>query len=388
MIAKRTGTVFRMARRLAAALTAGCLIAVSAASGAAASSPSRDSSAAVGGPLLGGSGVVVQPLFGAPALPPASQLPAASWLVANLTTGQVLAAKAPHARFLPASTLKVLTALTLLPRLDPNARFAATPTDASVDGTRAGLVPGMKYSIKELFTCMLVDSANDAADALAEANGGIRRTVLQMNATAHELQANDTTADTPSGLDGPTEHTSAYDLALIARAAWQSPAFRRYVTTVRNQVPAPHHKHFMIYTHNNLLTTYRGDAGGKNGYTVAAGATYVGVATRHGQTILVTLMHAYPIWWPMAAKLLTWGFQANGKVTPVGTLVNPLPPQSATGVPTPVAHTTTASVHSSGHRLSRIDLIIIAITVIAATSTAVHRIRPRRYKPRLRLPPI
>jgi D-alanyl-D-alanine carboxypeptidase (penicillin-binding protein 5/6) len=383
------GTVVRMARRLAAALVAGSLIAVSAATGAAATAPTQNSEGTIGGPLLATSGVVVQPLSGAPALPPAAELPAASWVVANLTTGQVLAAKAPHAQFLPASTLKVLTALTLLHRLDPHSTFAATYHDATVDGTRAGLVPGMRYTIKELFTCMLVDSANDAADALAEANGGIKRTVRQMNAMAQTLQANDTVADTPSGLDGPTEHTSAYDLALIAQAAWQIPAFRRYVTTIRNRVPAPHHKHFMIYTHNNLLTTYRGDIGGKNGYTVAAGATYVGAATRHGQTIVVTLMHAYPIWWPMAAKLLTWGFQATGKVTPVGTLVQPLPPASATQTEAaPVAQTTLTTTHGHGRKLSPLEMVIVGITLIVATVVAIRRMRPRRYKPRLRLPPI
>jgi D-alanyl-D-alanine carboxypeptidase (penicillin-binding protein 5/6) len=383
------GTVVRMARRLAVALTAGALIAVSAATGAAAGTPTQDSGGTVGGPLLASSGVVVRPLAGAPALPAASQLPASSWLVANLTSGQVLAAKAAHQQFLPASTLKVLTAITLLHRLDPRATFAATYRDASVDGTRAGLVPGMSYSIKELFTCMLVDSANDAADALAEANGGIKRTVREMNGTARRLQAYDTVADTPSGLDGPSEHTSAYDLALFAQAAWQIPAFRHYITTVRNRVPAPHHRHFMIYTHNNLLTTYRGDIGGKNGYTVAAGATYVGAATRHGQTIVVTLMHAYPIWWPMAAKLLTWGFQATGKVAPVGTLVKPLPPTAATsGVATPVAHTTLATARGHRRELSPVEVAVIGITLLVATVVAIRRMRPRRYKPRLRLPPL
>jgi D-alanyl-D-alanine carboxypeptidase (penicillin-binding protein 5/6) len=381
-----------MARRLAATVLAGSLIAVSAASGAAATAPTRQTGAKhsandpIGGPLLGTSGVVVQPELGAPPLPAPSQLPASSWLVANLTTGQVLAAKAPHTRFLPASTLKMLTAVTLIPRLDPQAKFAATYLDATVDGTRVGLVPGFKYSIDKLFTCMLVDSANDAADALAEANGGIKHTVNQMNAEARELQANDTTANTPSGLDGPTESSSAYDLALIAKAGLSMPSFRRYVSTVRTRVPAPHGKHFMAYTHNYLLTTFKGDIGVKNGYTVNAQATYVGAATRHGQTILVTMMHAYPNFWPMARALLTWGFDANGKVTPVGTLVDPLPPP-ADPTTAPVAQAVTVS-HGHGRNLSPIEFLVVAITIVVATVTGYRRIRPRRRKPRLRLPPI
>ena len=99
-----------------------------------------------------------------------------------------------------------------------------------------------------------------------------------------------------------------------------------YVGTVSSTVPAPHHKHFQIYTHNRLLTTYRGDIGVKNGYTVAANATYVGAATRNGHTILITLMHAQPYFWDEARSLLDWGFRARGKVDPVGTLVDPQQP--------------------------------------------------------------
>jgi D-alanyl-D-alanine carboxypeptidase (penicillin-binding protein 5/6) len=209
-----------------------------------------------------------------------------------------------------------------------------------------------------------------------------------MNSEARELQANDTVANTPSGLDGPTESSSAYDLALIARAGLQIPAFRKYVGTISSKVPAPHGKHYMIYTHNYLLTTFKGDIGVKNGYTVAAQATYVGAATRHGQTILVTMMHAYPDFWPMARALLTWGFKANGKVSPVGTLVPPLPPPTSSHPTTaPVAQTVVVT-QTHGRKLSPIEVAIVAITVAVASFAGYRRIRPRRSKPRLRLPPI
>jgi serine-type D-Ala-D-Ala carboxypeptidase (penicillin-binding protein 5/6) len=359
--------------------------------------PHHQSATTIGGPLLASSGVIERPLPGAPPLPPAAELPASSWMVTNLTTGQVLAAKDPHGKFLPASTLKTLTALTLLPKLDPRSAFKVTFKDATVDGTRAGLVPGMSYPIKTLFTCMLEMSANDAADALAQANGGIAHTVTQMNTVAQHLQADDTRADTPSGLDGAGETTSAYDLALIARADFQIPAFRHYLSLATSTIPAPHHKHFEIQSHNNLLTTYRGDIGGKNGYTVAAQATYVGAATRNGQTILVTLMHAYPIWWPMAAHLLSWGFKANGKVTPVGQLVAPLAPpapkQVASVSPTaPTPRLVSSSAAGHGLRLPWFPIEVVAAAIVAvAIMTAGarrRRIRRRRYRPRLRLPPM
>src|SRR3954452_17574963 len=169
----------------------------------------------IGGPLLGTHGVVMQRLAGAPALP--RGLTASSWLVADADTGEVLAARAPHVRHRPASTLKVLTAVTLLPRLAPDQLVRTSYDDAAVDGSKVGLVPGMRYSVDTLFASMLVVSANDAAGALAEAAGGMRRTVSLMNAEARRLQAFDTHARTPSGLDADGEMTSAYDLALIAR---------------------------------------------------------------------------------------------------------------------------------------------------------------------------
>jgi D-alanyl-D-alanine carboxypeptidase (penicillin-binding protein 5/6) len=343
----------------------------------------------VGGPQLSATGVVASPLPGAPALP--SGVSAGSWLVADADTGEVLAAKAPHARFLPASTLKTLTAVTLLPLLDPSARTVATQADAAVDGSKVGLVPDHSYTIDQLFTAMLVVSGNDAADALAEAAGGLAHTVELMNAEAQHLQAYDTVARTPSGLDAAGETTSAYDLALIARAGLAMPAFRHYIGIVRSTMPAPHHKHFEIYTHNRLLTTFRGDIGVKNGYTVRAGATYVGAATRHGHTILITLMDAPPDFWPQARALLTWGFAARGAVAPVGTLVGPAQP----------ATTTHRSVNArpvvavdGGRRPSALfggDVPPWEVGALAATAAVMVVVTTRRFRrrrSRLSLPPI
>lgn len=342
----------------------------------------------VGGPLLAGRGIAVQPTPGVPALP--ANLTAKSWLVADLTTGQVLAAQDAHVRHLPASTLKTLTAATLIPRLSPTATFRTTNRDASVDGTRVGLVPGMRYSVRKLFQAMLIMSANDAADALAQANGGMDRTVAQMNAMAARLQADDTHADTPSGLDGPGESTSAYDLALIWRHDWTLPAFRRYLSTVRTHIPAPHHKRYEIYTHNYLLTTFRGDLGGKNGYTVAAHATYVGAARRAGHTILVSLMDANPDFWPDARALFTWGFQADGRATPVGQLVEPATAQPAQPAARPVsaayADTSASGAGAVSHDGRYFEYTALAVSLAVLAFVAVRR---RRHRPRrLTLPPI
>src|SRR3954449_10842098 len=338
----------------------------------------------IGGPLLGTHGVVMQRLAGAPALP--RGLTASSWLVADADTGEVLAARAPHVQHLPASTLKVLTAVTLLPRLNPSQLVRVTYDDAAVDGSKVGLVPGMRYSIDTLFASMLVVSANDAAGALAEAAGGTPATVAAVKATPRHLPAYDTPARTPSGLDATSETTSAYDLALIARAGLRMPAFRHYVQIVTSHVPAPHHKRYQIYTHDQLLTSYRGMIGGKNGYTVAASATFVGAARRHGHTILIALMHAPPDFWPQAGSLLDWGFAADGRVAPVGQLVDPesAAPQEK---PPSSSHTTVVlAARGSGGGVSTWQLAALGSS--AAVAIAVTARRQRRRGQRLSLPPL
>ena len=382
-----------MRKSLAAALAAGLMIAAPITSAAAAlaspydaGSPHDDSTGPIGGPRLGSGGLVVQALPGAPALP--TDLTMGSWLVADADTGEVLATKAPHERFLPASTLKTLTAVTLIPRLSPTQTQKPTFNDVAVDGSKVGLVAGYPYTVDTLFTAMLVVSGNDAADTLADAAGGIPATVRMMNAEAKHLQALDTVARTPSGLDAPGESSSAYDLALIAREGLSMPEFRHYISVVKATVPAPRRQHFQIYTHNRLLTTYRGDIGVKNGYTVAAGGTYVGAATRGGHTIIVTLMHANPDFWGQARQLLDWGFAAEGKVVPVGTLVAPVDPNARPVVEkvqaAPVVATDRRSTPASGGVASW-EIALLAVSASTAVMVTLRRLRRR---PRLSLPPL
>lgn len=306
----------------------------------------------LGGPALGTSGVATP--VGMPAPP---QVAAASWVVADLDTGTVLAARNPHGRYLPASTLKVLTALTLIPRLNPQKLVHPSWSDVNVDGTKVGLVPQLRYSVSQLFTSLLVVSANDAANTLADAAGGMAKTVAWMNDEATYLRAFDTTARDPSGLDAPGQRTSAYDLALIGRAALQLPEFRHYVAIRRAYIPAPAPQRRMeIDTHNRLLGDYPGAFGVKNGYTVAAQATFIGAAARGGHRLIVTLMHAEPRVWVDAASLLDWGFRVDGHTTGVGSLVDPLPPHAAV----PLSAKVDAGAHS-------------ALTHAAESQTLLHR---------------
>ena len=283
---------------------------------------------AIGGAALAGRGVIVSyPSRSAPRLP---GIQASAFVVADADTGQVLAAKDPHGWYRPASTLKVLTAISLIPVLNSNATVVASKQATSTVPNVASLVAGRAYKISDLFTALLTISANDAAIALTQAAGSFSEGMALINAEARHLQADDTVAVDPNGLDAPGQHTSAYDLALIARQALGMPAFIKYDETISQRFVVARRKAETLFNQNTLLTTYPGAIGGKIGWTSAAGATYVGMARRHGVTLIVTLLHCPALTEISSAeKLLNWGFSADGRVTPVGTLVGPLRPPSA-----------------------------------------------------------
>ena len=271
----------------------------------------------VGGPQLAQAGVIVNLAPGVPA-PPA--MPGASFLIADMDTGQILAARAPHTRRLPASTLKTLTALTLIPRLDADEQIVVQPEDVRVDGTRLGILPGTAYSVRTLLQGLLIASGNDAAYALARANDSVAVTLDEMNVTAAELGAFDTVAMDPSGLDKPGQTSSVYDLALIGRAAMELPDFRSYVATKQASFPGGRSSDgtmlpgFKIGSHNRLLYNYEGTIGIKSGYTIAAKQTFIAAATRAGKTYIVTQMASPNGSWRPTAALLDWAFAHGTQV--------------------------------------------------------------------------
>jgi D-alanyl-D-alanine carboxypeptidase (penicillin-binding protein 5/6) len=274
----------------------------------------------VGGARLAASGVVV-----AHEAPPLPRVPATAYVIANAKSRQVLAAKDAHGRYPPASTLKVLTAITMLPRLHPDTRIAASPLAASAVPNIIGVIPGRRYQVADLFRALLLISANDAAVALAQASGSFSKGIALMNAEARHLQAYDVVARQPNGLPAAGQVVSAYDLALIARRALQMPAFMKYDRTLAATFTGTRFGPVHMVNENGLLTQYPGGLGGKTGWTAPAGATYIGMARRNGVTLIVTILHATPLTTISSAeRLLDWGFAASGRVRPVGTLVRPL----------------------------------------------------------------
>src|SRR5215472_15335931 len=129
----------------------------------------------VGGPELAGHGVIVN--YPATQPRPLPKVKASAYVLADAGTGQVLAAKDPHGWYLPASTLKVLTAITLMPVLNPNATVVTTRRAATVEPSKVGLLAGRAYRISDLFKAMLLISANDAAMSVAQATGSVAQGV-------------------------------------------------------------------------------------------------------------------------------------------------------------------------------------------------------------------
>ncbi|MEU8435551.1 D-alanyl-D-alanine carboxypeptidase [Streptomyces sp. NPDC029216] len=296
----------------------------------------------VGGPRLGQPGTQVNPLPGAPALP--ANLSGRSWIVADAETGEVLAAHNAHWRLPPASTLKMLFADTVLPTLPKDQVHHVTDQDMDGVGPGSSLV-GVKedhdYSVHDLWLGVFLRSGNDAVHVLSAMNGGVEKTVKDMQAHAEELQALDTHVVSPDGYDAPEQVSSAYDLTLIARSGLQKQDFREYCGTVEAKFPGRQEagrprEFFEIQNTNRLMTgaggitPYKGIAGVKNGNTTMAGSTFTGAAQRGDKKLLVTVMNpdhgGLNSVYEETADLFDWGFAAVGKVKPVGLLV---PPKSA-----------------------------------------------------------
>ena len=302
--------------------------------GTAPTGPAGAPSVPVGGPQLAGRGVIVNyPASGGRRLP---HVPASAYVIADAGTGQVLAAKDPHGRYRPASTLKVLTAVALMAALNPDATVVASRRAANQIPSKVGLVQGDSYKVSDLFKALLMISANDAAVALAQAAGSYTRGMALINVEAHHLQAYDTVAMRPNGLDAKGQHVSAYDEALWARQALAIPAFMHDESLRKFRFPLrphrrPHRPRWVtLWTQNTMLSTFRGDLGGKIGWTTPARATFIGWAHRGHTTLVVTILHCTPLTeLTVASQLLSWGFAMDGKVRPVGQLVSPLPAVTA-----------------------------------------------------------
>ena len=270
--------------------------------------------------------------MGAVAVP---DIPAKAWLIADASTGQILAAKGLHDQLPPASTLKTLTAVALMPKLAPDDLHTAVAPDLQIYGSKTGMVIGHSYSIRDLWYGLLLDSGNDSALGLAHQYSAVTSDTLDLMAReAKRLQARDTVIRSPHGLDAPGQVSSVYDMALFARAALSIPLFTQISSTRSYAFPSPTGS-FQIQNENPLLGKYSGVLAGKTGFTTNAGRTFWVAVKRGNVTLLAVLFGIETGTTPASRALLDWGFANHSKVTPIGALPDPLKP---TITKAPAAH--------------------------------------------------
>lgn len=255
--------------------------------------------------LSAASPVSAQPVVEPAAAQPVPDGPAKAFLVADLDTGRVLASRDPYGTYAPASTIKVLLAMTVLDHLGPDNWARANESHTKVECSCVGLEPGQAYTTRQLVEAILMVSGNDAANMLADMLGGARVAVAAMNRKASLVGARSTKAGSPSGLDGPgwESVTTPHDLAVIMRAALKYPLIAATMRSPSAQFPGK-----TIHNQNELLTRYPGDLAGKTGFTNLARKTYVGAAQRGNRRLVVVQMYGTGDLYGQAIGLLDYGF--------------------------------------------------------------------------------
>jgi len=210
----------------------------------------------------------------------------------------------PDARLPMASLAKLMTALLLVEDGGLERELVVSPGAAAATGTRLGLRTGERFVASDLFTAMLVRSANDACRALADWSAGdLPRFVARMNARAAELGMADTTFANACGHDAPGQGTTVRDLAILARAAIAQPRIAADAARTEFSFRSLGGRGFSVRSTNALLGQFDGATGLKTGFTPGAGRCLIALARRDGHEVLAILLHAPDRWWDTVALL-------------------------------------------------------------------------------------
>lgn len=241
---------------------------------------------------------------------PPPTIEAAAYLVVDGDTGASLLESNANARLAPASLTKIATAIVVLERNPDLETIIEVHPDLEKllleDSSTMKLLPGDRFSLRELLYGLLLVSGNDAAIELANAlYGGEDAFVREMNRLAMRLNLRDTHFTDVHGLGGPGHYTTAHDLAVLSAHAMTFPIFREIVGTETHTTTGT--QEIFLYNFNPLLNYTPGVDGIKTGYTEEAGPTFVVSATRQGHRVYVIVLNAkaYPF---DAIALLEWAY--------------------------------------------------------------------------------
>ena len=233
-----------------------------------------------------------------------------SSILIEAKTGRVLYESNAHEPLPMASTTKIMTALVALENGNLNETVTAGKNAFGVPGTSIYLSLGEELPLIDMLYGLMLASGNDAAVAIAEHIGGdVEGFCQMMNERAADIGCEDTVFSTPHGLPAENHHTTARDLAMIAREAMQNPVFREIVSTQRASIPWEGRDYDRILNNKNkLLSEYPGAIGVKTGYTKAAGRCLVFAAERDGLELIGVVLNC-PDWFQQSAALLDRGFE-------------------------------------------------------------------------------
>lgn len=258
-------------------------------------------------------------------------LSAQASLLMDAENGNVLFERNARTRLPMASTTKIMTALVVLDLLSPDDLVCIDPAAVGIEGSSIYLYAGEWLTVRQLLLALLLESANDAAVALAiAACGSVDAFVEKMNLRAASLGLTDTHFENPHGLDAKDHYTTAYDLALITAQALADPLLREIMSTRRALIPlcdmqspeaaTPTNDPSLptgtrvLLNHNKMLRYYDGAIGGKTGYTQKSGRCLVSAAERDGLTLIAVTLNA-PDDWNDHTQLLDHGFSRYSRVT-------------------------------------------------------------------------
>lgn len=252
---------------------------------------------------------------------------ASSVVLMEADSGRVLYEKNGAESRLIASITKLMTALVAL-ETEPDLKrtFTVPASCVGAEGSSLYLKAGEQISLEGLLYGMLLHSGNDAALAVAELCGGsVEQFVARMNEKAQALGMKHTHFENPNGLDGETHYSSAYDMALLARACLNREELREIVSTKTIHIDGR-----SLKNHNKLLWNCEGCIGLKTGFTKKAGRTLVSAAERNGMTLIAVTLND-PDDWKDHAALYDWGFSEFSMVpvAETGKALAKLPVQNA-----------------------------------------------------------
>lgn len=213
-----------------------------------------------------------------------------------------------------ASTTKIMTALVAIESCELDRLVEIDDSAIGTEGSSAYLRQGEVLTVEELLYALLLQSANDAAVALAcHIGGDVESFASLMNDRASEMKLTNTHFTNPHGLDNPEHYTSSRDLAILAAEAIKNPIFKSIASTYKKTFATEERSRTYV-NHNKLLNLYDGCIGVKTGFTKKSGRCLVGAAEKDGLTFITVTLDA-PSDWQDHEKMLDYGFETLEKIS-------------------------------------------------------------------------